>query len=64
MHAVLLTLGFVRLPDGTYSSAEFNITVRVVGQKVEVMADGKTQTATIDELETAMLDGSFGDYKV
>ena len=67
MHAELLTLGFVRTAPGTYFSAEFSLTIHTTADKnvVEVLlGDGKIVTATLTELEDALMSGSFGGFGI
>ena len=66
MHAQLLTLGFTRTGPDHYFSAEFGIhlTLNKDGTLLVSLLDGKTVTATMIELEDAIMGGAFGGFGV
>lgn len=62
MRVRLLSIGFVKTGDGTYVNHEFSITVHVEDDEhVQVETDNGLVTATIEELEDAILSGGFGE---
>lgn len=56
MNAWLLSLGFVKEED--YVNKELGITVKVVGDQVEV--DGVL--LSMQDLEDAIINGEYGEY--
>jgi hypothetical protein len=62
MHTKLLNIGFVRLPDGSYANYEINLVVRVGDDDTIIIntPDGDI-SATLQELEDAIIGGGFGD---
>lgn len=64
MHTWLLNIGFIKQPDGTYYNAEIAIKVTVLDDThvlVDVPRRGE-MTATLKELEAAIVSGGLGDY--
>ena len=63
MHVMLLNLGFVKRPDGSYYNNELNLTVYIENEKqVKVITLSGFALATIEELEDAIVSGAFGVY--
>lgn len=64
MHTQLLNIGFVKMPDGTYYNYEIGLTVSLnaSAQTVSVDLPTGTHTATIAELEEAIISGGFGEF--
>ena len=63
MHSQLLTLGFTKVGPGRYFSAEFCVTVLVDDTGLmTVLVNGKQMTATMTDLEDAIMGGGFGDF--
>jgi hypothetical protein len=62
MHAQLLSMGFVRLPDGTYYNYEICLKVSVIDDKQVLVHtfDGDIP-ATLKELEDAITSDGFGE---
>lgn len=63
MHVMLLNLGFVKRPDGSYYNNELNLIVYIENEKqVKVITLSGFALATIEELEDAIVSGAFGVY--
>jgi hypothetical protein len=63
MHVLLLNLGFVKKPDGSYYNNELSLVVYIENDKqVKVVTVSGFALATIEELEDAIVSGAFGAY--
>jgi hypothetical protein len=61
MHVYLLNLGFVKKPDGSYYNSEIGISVTIEdSRRVKVVTPSGPVLITIEELEDAIFNGTFG----
>jgi hypothetical protein len=67
MRTFLLNIGFIEITPGTYYNNEVELEVHIVldvdgNEILKVPTPMGNKTATIEELEDAIVAGGFGDF--
>ena len=59
MHIALLNLGFIQRADKSYVHGEFGFVVEIRNKEIVIEIEGKSTTATLEQLEEVIIEGDY-----